>query len=171
MLDQPENVTVPIRKMLSGQRSFSQLSVEGIFESVALNSLKSAANKVLENESETLNGWALINDMRIALYERTKNLQSTSRRNVKTKSSIKEINNAKEIARHAELMANQCSIAYLDLFSKVVNIVTAEPGLDDRSRFKLHNILCEHKIMYGKLLSPPSDESHELKLIQGGLVD
>lgn len=171
MLEHPEKTTASVRNALAGQRLFSQLAIDGEFEPIALNSLKAAANNVLINESESSDGWTLMNDMRAALYERVKNLNTSRKQSDKVKSDTNEKNRAKDIARNAELMANQCSIAYLDLFSKVVNIISSEQGLDHRTRLKLHNVLSEHKQMYGDLFSPNTEKSQELKLIHGGLED
>ncbi len=170
LLQEPEKTSDLVRRALAGQRLFSELAIDNEFEPVALNSLKAAANKVLANEGGTKDGWTLLNDMREALYEKTKLLKRSKQQNDKIKLANNK-NKAIGITREAELNANQCSLAYLDLFSKVVTIVSTEHGLDTRTRLKLHNILYDHKLMYSDLFSPSAAKSQGLKLIQGGLED
>lgn len=168
MLKQPFKIPESTRQALAGQRSFSELAIDGEFDALALNSLKSAADKILENESETMGGWALLNSMRVSLYEKTKQLSVDKRRINKSKRADFDIDKIKNIAKEAELLANQCSIAYLDLFSKVTNIISNEPGMDERIRLKLNNLLLDHKLMYRNLISPISSDAPELKVIRGG---
>jgi hypothetical protein len=166
-LRDPKELSEGYIAALKNQRSFAALRVPGSrVQPIALNTLKAIADEILTRRAPDGKGFSYLDGLRQALKERTTQRTDGGSRRRHHAQSFDEL---RKRLRLTEVLNLQRTQAYVDLFSKLVALTQAA-HLDDGVRLRLHNLLQDHKDLYGPLLSPNSagPTTPSLRIISGG---
>ena len=166
-LHDPRELSEACIASLANQRSFAALRVPGSrVQPIALNTLKAIADEILALHAPDGKGFLYLDGLRQALKQRMTELINSASRRSHQDHSFDEL---RKRLRLTEVLNLQRTQAYVDLFSKLVALTQAA-YLDDGARLRLHNLLQDHKDLYGPLLSPNSagPATPSLRIISGG---
>ena len=166
-LRDPNELSKSCIASLANQRSFAALRVPGTrVQPIALNTLKAIADEILTRHAPDGKGFSYLDGLRQALKQRTTERIDRGNRRSHQDQSLDEL---RKRLRLTEVLNLQRTQAYVDLFAKLVAL-TQTAYLDDGVRLRLHNLLQDHKDLYGPLLSPNSAEPSTplLRIISGG---
>lgn len=169
-LGDPSELSAACIASLANQRSFAALRVPGSsVQPIALNTLKAIADESLARHAPDGKGFLYLDGLRQALKQRMTGMTETIDRGSRRSHQDRSFAEVRKRLQLTEVMNLQRTQAYVDLFSKLVALTQAA-YLDDGVRLRLHNLLQDHKDLYGHLLLPSSAAlaAPSLRIISGG---
>jgi hypothetical protein len=169
-LEDPKQVPATLVPYLSSQRRFTQMKVDGTaIRPISLNTLKSIADETLSSEAADGKGFSHLDRLREALQKRLG--QRPPDRSIDSQRNRLEalLADNRKALRLTEVSNLQRSQSYVDLYSKMVNLLQSG-SLDDVTRLRIHNVLQDHRDLHGSLFSPGSPDNSDapLRVISGG---
>jgi hypothetical protein len=170
-LKNPAQASAVLISTLTSQRSFADLSLRGTpIQAIALNTLKSIADEILEHQAPEGKGFRYLDTLRLALKMQA--IQPPAVRSVEAQRRRRKhaFDELREALRLTEVVNLNRSHAYADLLSKLVGLLKAT-SLDDVTRLRLQNLVDSHKDQYGTLLSRAGETPQKpLRVIPGGIA-
>lgn len=157
-LESPKDVTKPLADSLIGQKKFANFKDEkNNITPLSLNTIKSISEEIFSTDEAGAAGFKYIDGLRKTLCKLIENKKSTrsTKQNLANKKRVNDelMNKLHQV----ELLNIQRSKAYLDLFQRL-RVLTKEKNIDEMTLLKLNNILEDHTILYGQLLSPATTD-------------
>ncbi len=153
---------------LKNQRKFAQLAVKDHFEAMTLNTLKAAASLALMKEARPDDGWELLDSLRLKLARRVKSKKTGRSHAAIEKRSKDKVALLQLRLRETALTNALQSQAYRDLFCKI-RFLLENALLEDRTQQRLHNLLEDHRALYGHLMSfDLQSNTVEIHVVKGG---
>lgn len=158
-IESPKDVTKSLADSLIAQKRFARFKDEkNNITPLSLNTMKSISEEIFRTEKAGVAGFKYLDGLRKFLCKqiKTKSSPRSTKQNLANKKRVNDelINKLHQV----ELLNIQRSKAYLDLYQKL-RVLTNEKNIDEITFLKLNNILEEHSILYGQLLSPATTDS------------
>lgn len=155
---------------LSNQQKFANLEVTDTpIVPIALNTLKSIANEVLERQALDGRGFSYLNSLRQKLKRKALGCPPTPGREQPQSRRDQSLQRMRETLRLTEVSSLERTQAYVDLFTQVL-MLSQSAALDDATRRRLNHVLQDHRDLHASLLSPvfTGDLERPLRVIPGG---